>query len=107
MRSWLLLVVVAACGGPQQPVLANAPRPDPAAVAGVAAAAATALTLVDPDAATRKPEKKQDIEMAPVEVNENVPEGVLDRLDSTDRASHKAVGSSSGAAVARPTREHA
>jgi hypothetical protein len=77
--AFVLLSSVAACGG--QPALANAPRPDPAAVAGVAAAAAAAATLADPDAATRKPEKKDETPKREVEVKEHVPSDVFDRLD--------------------------
>lgn len=82
MRTLLLLVVVA-CGGPQRPFLANAPHPDNAAVAGGAAAAAAAAVIADPNAATRgKPEKATpDVEKQPVEVKENVPKDVFDRLD--------------------------
>lgn len=83
----LAFVLLAACGAqPNQPVLANAPRPNPAAVAGGAAAAAAAITLADPDAASRKPEKKQDAEKKPIEVKENVPAAVLDRLDKAEKA---------------------
>lgn len=94
----LLAAAVAAslggCGG--QPALANAPHPNNAAMAGGAAAAAAALTLVDPDAATRKPEKKQEADKQPVEVKETVPSDVLDRAD------HPAAGAGSGSAVAKP-----
>jgi hypothetical protein len=63
-------------------MLANAPRPNPAAVAGVAAGAAAAITLADPDAATRGPEKKKEsTDMKGQKVKENVPAGVLDRAD--------------------------
>jgi hypothetical protein len=97
----LLLVASAACGAePKQPFLANAPHPDNAAVAGGAAAAAAALTIVDPDAATRgKPEKPADTgEKKPIEVKENVPSAVFDRLDHTGSGS----GSGSGSAEAAP-----
>jgi hypothetical protein len=78
----IALVVVAGCGAaPNQPVLANAPRPNPAAVAGVAAGAAAAITLADPDAASRGPEKKQDVPKKEIQVKENVPADVLDRMD--------------------------
>jgi hypothetical protein len=78
----IALVVVAGCGAaPNQPVLANAPRPNPAAVAGVAAGAAAAITLADPDAASRGPEKKQDVPKKEIHVKENVPADVLDRMD--------------------------
>lgn len=83
----LLLVVVAACGAqPNQPVLANAPRPDPGAVAGAAAAAAAAVTLASPDSAT--PEKKdKDVNKKPVRVKEHVSAGALDRLDKAEQGS--------------------
>ena len=77
-----VVVSLAACGGaPNQPLLANAPKPDPGAVAGVAAAAAAAATLASPDTAGRRPEKNQDVEKKPITVKENVPSDVLDRLD--------------------------
>jgi hypothetical protein len=65
----IVFVLAAACGAaPVKPLLANAPRPNPAAVGGVAAAAAAAMTLADPDAASRRPEKKEEVEKKPVEV---------------------------------------
>ena len=83
----IALLLVAACGAqPNQPMLANAPRPNPAAVAGGAAAVAGAITLADPDAASRKTEKKQDENKKPVKVKENVPKDVLDRLDKQEAA---------------------
>ena len=82
--AWLVAGLLAACGG--QPVMANAPRPDPGAVAGVAAAAAAAATLADPDAASRKPEKKEVEQKNPIEVKESVPSDVLDRLDKQPAA---------------------
>jgi hypothetical protein len=82
MRTVALVVMVAACGEPQKPILANAPHPDNAAVAGGAAAAAAAITIADPNAATRgKPEKPKEEEKQPVEVKEHVPKDVFDRLD--------------------------
>jgi hypothetical protein len=76
---------MAACGG--APVLANAPRPNPAFVAGGAAAAAAAMTLADPDAASRKPEKKDAHKSdRPSDVKETVPSDVLDRLDDEKKA---------------------
>src|SRR5262245_35722690 len=84
---WVALLLLASCGAADQPVLANAPRPDPAAVAGAAAAAAAAITLADPHAADRKPEKKpQDENTQGVEVKESVPADVLDRLDKAETA---------------------
>jgi hypothetical protein len=83
MRIIAILALLAGCGAqPNQPVLANAPRPNPAAVAGGAAAAAAAITLASPD--SHNPEKKQDQEKKPQKVKENVPAGVLDRLDKQD-----------------------
>ena len=84
----VLALLLAACGAqPNQPVLANAPRPNPAAVAGGAAAAAAAITLASPD--SHNPEKKQDQDKKPVKVKENVPAGVLDRLDKQDKDATK------------------
>jgi hypothetical protein len=79
-RFALALVLIAGCGAqPNQPVLANAPRPNPAAVAGGAAAAAAAITLASPP---RGPEKKQEsTDMKGKTVKETVPSGVLDRAD--------------------------
>jgi len=93
----ILLIVVAACSEPQKPFLANAPHPDNAAIAGGAAAAAAAITIADPDAATRgKPEKPKEEEKAPVEVKENVPKAVFDRLDDKK-------GAKGGAGDSTPT----
>lgn len=68
-----------ACGGP---VLQNAPKPDPAVVAGAAAAIAGAATLADPQGAAKRQEANKPVEeKKPKTVKESVPEGVLDRLD--------------------------
>lgn len=84
VKAIALLLVASGCGAaPNQPLLANAPRPNQAAVAGIAAGAAAAITLADPNAASRRPEKKQDTNMKPMTVKESVPGDVLDRLDST------------------------
>lgn len=94
----IALVVVAGCGAaPNQPVLANAPRPNPAAVAGVAAGAAAALTLADPDAATRGPEKKQDVPKKEIKVKENVPADVFDRMDGAAGADANGSGATQAA----------
>lgn len=68
------------CG---EPILKNAPKPDPGAVAGVAAAAAAAATLADPQGASRKQEQKNkgEPDTRGVEVKETVPAAVFDRLD--------------------------
>jgi hypothetical protein len=75
-----LLVVLAACG---EPILKNAPKPDPGAVAGVAAAAAAAVTLADPTAAAKRQEaqNKGEPDNRGVTVKETVPADVFDRLD--------------------------
>jgi hypothetical protein len=77
--AWIL-VTLCACG---EPILKNAPRPEPGAVAGVAAAAAAAATLAAPDAAAKRQEQKKEGEPAPrgVEVKETVPASVFDRLE--------------------------
>jgi hypothetical protein len=81
----IAFLLLAACGAqPNQPVLANVPKPNTAAMAGGAAAAAAAITLASPD--SHNPEKKQDEEKKPIKVKENVPSGVLDRLEKTDPA---------------------
>lgn len=83
------------CG---EPILKNAPKPDPGAVAGVAAAAAAAATLADPQAAGRRQEQKNkgEPDNRGVEVKETVPADVLDRLD------HKPDAGSEAAAPAQP-----
>lgn len=79
MKRMVLLLLVGCGAAPNQPVLANAPRPNPAAVAGVAAGAAAAMTLASPP---RGPEKKQEsTDMKGKTVKETVPAGVLDRAD--------------------------
>ena len=86
MRAWLALLIIgcgAGCGAaPNQPVLANVPHPNTGAAAGIAAGAAAAITLADPDAATRGPEKKKEsTDMKGQKVKDNVPADVLDRAD--------------------------
>jgi len=109
MRTMLFAVaLLAACGSqPDKPFLANAPRPDPGAVAGVAAAAAAAVTLANPNA-TQTPEKRDPLEgKQPVEVKEHVTGDVLDRLDEGSAAGSAAqsasTGSDAGAAHATKT----
>jgi hypothetical protein len=75
----MVVAALGACGGP---VLQNVPKPDPAIVAGLAAGAAGAATLANPDAAARIQEaKKPERDPRPVATKETVPSGVLDRLD--------------------------
>ena len=100
----IALVLVVGCGAqPNQPVLANAPRPNPAAVAGGAAAAAAAITLASPD--SHNPEKKQDQEKRPQKVKENVPAGVLDRLDKQDTKQDTKAAAKPDEPKPQPTRE--
>jgi hypothetical protein len=77
-----ILVMLCSCG---EPILRNAPKPDPGAVAGVAAAAAAAATLASPQAAAKKQEEKEhgEPDNRGVEVKETVPRDVFDRLDKT------------------------
>jgi hypothetical protein len=79
-RTLWIVVLVAGCG---EPVLRNAPRPNPGAVAGVAAAAAAAVTLASPQTAAQRQEQRQQGEPdnRGVTVKETVPADVLDRLD--------------------------
>lgn len=79
-RSAWVIVALGACG---DPVLRNAPKPNPAAVAGVAAAAAAAATLASPQAAAQRQEQKErgEPDNRGVEVKETVPAEVFDRLD--------------------------
>lgn len=83
------------CG---EPILKNAPKPDPGAVAGVAAAAAAAATLADPQAAGRRQEQKTkgEPDNRGVEVKETVPADVFDRLD------HGSDAGADAAALAQP-----
>ena len=75
-----ILVMLCGCG---EPILKNAPKPDPGAVAGVAAAAAAAVTLADPQGAANRQEQKSkgEPDNRGVEVKETVPADVFDRID--------------------------
>jgi hypothetical protein len=91
MRRYIWTVVMlCGCG---EPILKNAPKPDPGAVAGVAAAAAAAATLADPQAAGRRQEQKTkgEPDNRGVEVKETVPADVFDRLDRPRDAGTDAV----------------
>lgn len=87
---WIVLAL-GACG---EPILRNAPKPDPGTVAGVAAAAAAAATLASPQTAAKKQEQKEkgEPDNRGVEVKETVPADVFDRLDQR-RASDAGVDS--------------
>jgi hypothetical protein len=81
--AWALIAV--ACGG--SPVLSGLPRPNPAVVAGVAAAAATAMTVADPNFAARRTEQgKRAADEGDDHPRETVPLEVLDRADAASRA---------------------
>lgn len=84
-RTAWVLVLLAACG---EPVLRNAPKPNPAAVAGVAAATAAAITLASPRDAAKQQEAlaKPDPDDRGVTVKETVPGAVLDRADQISDA---------------------
>ncbi|TMQ14400.1 MAG: hypothetical protein E6J90_20985 [Deltaproteobacteria bacterium] len=94
-HAWIL--ALCACG---EPVLKNAPRPDPGTVAGVAAAAAAAATLAAPEAAAKRQEQKKqgEPEARSVEVKETVPASVFDRLEQPGRDA----GVDGGASVPPP-----
>lgn len=83
-----VLAALAACGGP--PVLHNAPRPNPAAVAGAAALVAGAATVADPQAAAHRQDEanKEGVPPPPPGGGSGalVPEDVLDRLDAQQDA---------------------
>jgi hypothetical protein len=81
MRHYLwIFVMLCGCG---EPILKNAPKPDPGAVAGAAAAAAAAATLADPQGAGRRQEQatRSDPDNRGVEVKETAPADAIDRLD--------------------------
>jgi hypothetical protein len=79
-RAFLILLVLCSCG---EPILRNAPKPDPGVVAGVAAAAAAAATLAAPQAAAARQEErsKGEPDDRGVDVHETVPRDVFDRID--------------------------
>jgi hypothetical protein len=98
-RNLWIFVLLLGCG---EPILKNAPKPDPGAVAGVAAAAAAAATLADPRAANAKQEQKSkgEPDNRGVEVKETVPASVFDKLDQPRDAG---VGNSAAPASPSPS----
>jgi hypothetical protein len=80
--------LVNGCNGP---VLQNAPRPNPAVVAGAVAATAAAITLADLDgaakraAAVEQASRQRDQDATRVGNRESAPADVLDRLDDAER----------------------
>jgi hypothetical protein len=97
-----LLLALAACGG--APLLANAPHPNNGAVAGVAAAAAAAVTLASPGSANQKPEQKIDENTRPQTVTESVPSAVFDRLDAQGSAAAPPPAAASPARTSPPVK---
>src|SRR5262249_27206592 len=95
-----VVVMVCACG---EPILRNAPKPDPGAAAGVAAAAAAAATLADPNAAAKRQEQQTQSEPdnRGVVVKETVPAAVFDRLDEGSAAPAGAQGQAPAARSAQ------
>jgi hypothetical protein len=64
-------------------MLGNAPRANPAAVAGVAAGVAAAITLANPAGAAAKQEQTlTPAEKREVDSHKTVPPDVFDRLDA-------------------------
>jgi hypothetical protein len=101
-RHLWILVLVSACG---EPILRNAPKPDPGAVAGVAAAAAAAATLASPQTAAQRQEQRQkgEPDNRGVKVKETVPSDVLDRLDHRTQDAGVDGAAAAPAATAAPT----
>jgi hypothetical protein len=85
--AWISALALAGCGGGPDPILRSVPQPNKAAAAGAAAAIAGAATLASPhDAAKRQEKNKVPDEKKPIEVKQNVPSDVLDRLDAKQKA---------------------
>jgi hypothetical protein len=80
LRACLVMLFLAGCGGP---ALQNVPKPDPAVVAGAAAAVAGAATLANPDGAAARQEQKKPVkDKKPMKSGGTVPADVFDRLDA-------------------------
>ena len=78
-----MILALGACG---PPIARNVPQPNTAAAAGIAAGAAAAITLADPNgAAARLEQKKPTDEKRPQKVQSTVPADVLDRLDEQQK----------------------
>jgi hypothetical protein len=87
MRSVLFLLLMGCGAAPNQPLLANAPRPNTGAVAGAAAAVAGAATLAAPDYAAKNAAEAN--KPAPDNKGQKsggiVPPDVFDRLDEKQK----------------------
>ena len=84
MRSVLLsLLLLGACGGGPDPILAGVPQPKTSVVAGAAAAVAGAATLAAPQSQANRVDEanKPDKSDKPIKSGPPVPADVLDRLD--------------------------
>jgi hypothetical protein len=86
MRVLLIAALAVATGCNKGPVLQNAPKPNPTAVAGVAAGVAAAATIADPHAAqkaeAREAEAREEAAAdARTHRQPTMPGDVLDRLD--------------------------
>lgn len=84
MRSVLLsLLLLGACGGGPDPILAGVPQPKTSTVAGAAAAVAGAATLAAPNSQAARVDEanKPDPSDKPMKEGPAVPADVLDRLD--------------------------
>ncbi len=96
----LLLASLTACGG--APLLHGLPRPNTTAVAGIAAAVATAATVANPAAAGRLQEQGKTPEREHEDgQREMVPVEVLDRIDQ-EEAQEGAASAPASAPAARP-----
>ncbi len=102
LRYAVVLATVCACGGP--PVLSRLPQPNPAVVAGIAAAAAGAATIADPQGAARRQDEKDAAkvrDMRGIPHRESIPPDVFDRLDEAEQQGD-AVGSAPATPAAAP-----
>lgn len=82
-RFALITILPIACGAP---VARNVPAPNKAAAAGIAAGAAAAITLANPQGAAAKQEQlKPDDIKQPQQSKGTVPPDVFDRLDEKHR----------------------
>jgi hypothetical protein len=101
MRYFLVACLgwLAACGG--GPALRNVPQPNPAVVAGAAAAIAGAATLANPQGAAQNAAEKNKPsgEKRPMKSGPSVPADVLDRLDQQGEVA-AGQGSGQGSATA-------
>jgi len=83
MRCVLLALLVCACGGGPDPILAGVPQPKTSVMAGAAAAVAGAATLAAPNSQANRVDEANKPEPSdkPVKSGPPVPSDVLDRLD--------------------------